>query len=323
MKKSLSLIKISIFLILGLLLLFQSTKGKGIDLHSIRHFVSNNNLSYWYLIFTILLMPLNWWLESLKWQKLMAPHQQINTGMAIRTILAGITSGILTPARIGEYAGRLITSRNDQKPLVISATLLGSIAQNLCNIIAGLIFSYCFLKSTFNVTYKDHFTFSIIITIQLIIFIGMYYNLSKVAHFIERLIGTKLIGKYSAKLKSLDLYNTKLLNIVLIISACRYFVYFIQYFFMLRFFGVSEDLNILSGNIAGIYLIQTGIPLPGFMSLFARGEIAVLVWSGLGIEAITALSATFGLWFINLIIPAVLGLFIWINIDLRTYFNKK
>ncbi len=280
---------------------------------------------YWdfrFLILSIMLMPVNWFLESKKWQILMSPHVALSLNDALKTVLSGIALGIATPARIGEYGGRLLTSDPNHKPQVISATLLGSIAQNLCNVVMGLVFSYYFLKSIFNVTYSDHITFSIAVGLQIGILIFIYYKLPKVAKFVERFLKWKYFLKISSKLKSLDLYTVPLLNKIILISLLRYSIYFIQYLLILKFLGVQNDFLELSGGIASIYLIQTGIPLPAFLSILARGELAILVWSSLGIVELTALVATFILWFVNLIFPSLVGLMILTRFDVKAYFKK-
>ncbi len=280
---------------------------------------------YWdfrFLILSIMLMPVNWFLESKKWQILMSPHIVLSLNDALKTVLSGIALGIATPARIGEYGGRLLTSDPNHKPQVISATLLGSIAQNLCNVVMGLVFSYYFLKSIFNVTYSDHITFSIAVGLQIGILIFIYYKLPKVAKFVERFLKWKYFLKISSKLKSLDLYTVPLLNKIILISLLRYSIYFTQYLLILKFLGVQNDFLELSGGIASIYLIQTGIPLPAFLSILARGELAILVWSSLGIVELTALVATFILWFVNLIFPSLVGLVILTRFDVKAYFKK-
>lgn len=316
-----ALIKLAIISVIAYLLYIQLSEGKGIE--AIKALFQGNirNLNLLYLIITIALMPLNWWLEGIKFKKLMSPHQQISYKGALSAVLAGIAAGIVTPGRIGEYAGRVFTSDPEHKTEVISATLLGSIAQNVCNIICGLLFSYFFLKSAIGVTYDNTYTFVVMITIQIVLLIGMYYHLPELAHKIEKIVGSRLTDKISSRLKSLDLYNNSLLNVVLGISVLRYIVYFSQYFCIMKFFGIGNSFLNLSGNISGIYMIQTGIPLPAFLSVMARGELAVLVWSGSGIDSMTALAATFSLWFINLIIPTAVGLIVLLRSDIEKYFK--
>ena len=318
----LRILKFVVILIICGLLYYQVAHGKGYEA-LISSWESQS--MYWdfrFLILSIMLMPVNWFLESKKWQILMSPHIVLSLNDAIKTVLSGIALGIATPARIGEYGGRLLTSDPNHKPQVISATLLGSIAQNLCNVVMGLVFSYYFLKSIFNVTYSDHITFSIAVGLQIGILIFIYYKLPKVAKFVERFLKWKYFLKISSKLKSLDLYTVPLLNKIILISLLRYSIYFTQYFLILKFLGVQNDFLELSGGIASIYLIQTGIPLPAFLSILARGELAILVWSSLGIVELTALVATFILWFVNLIFPSLVGLMILTRFDVKAYFKK-
>jgi len=303
------------------LLYYQVVHGKGYEALLTSWENQSVHWDYKYLIFSILLMPVNWYLESKKWQILMCPHTKLTFQQALKTVLSGIALGIVTPARIGEYGGRLLTSDPNQKPQVISATLLGSIAQNLCNVVVGLLFSYYFLKSIFNVIYTEHITFRIVVGIQILLLIFIYYKLPKVAQFVERFFKWKYFLKISSKLKSLDLYTIKILNKILLISALRYGIYFSQYYLILQFLGVQNNFLELSGGIASIYLIQTGIPLPAFLSILARGELAILVWSSLGIIELTALVATFILWFVNLIFPSFIGLIILTRFDVKAYFK--
>jgi hypothetical protein len=278
--------------------------------------------NFWFLMLCFLFMPLNWWLESTKWRWLMSPHISMSTFSALKTVLAGVAAGIMTPARLGEYGGRLVTSDPELKTQVVSATLLGSIAQNLCNIVVGLGFSYFFLKNVFGVTYGQGIAFSIIVSIQIFLMVWFYYNLPKVAHFIEQYVNTKYTNKISKQIKTLDLYQKGLLHRVLAISFMRYCIYFCQYVLFMMFLGINVEKLTLFSNISGIYLVQTGIPLPGFLSVFARGELALLVWSSVGVDSVTALVATFGLWLINLILPSLVGVVILLGTDFKKYFTK-
>lgn len=313
-------IKIVFLLVFIWIIYKQLTQNQGIT--NFAETFSSKKLSWkWaYLAICFLLMPINWYVESKKWQLLMSPFEKIGLNKAFKTILAGISLGFVTPARIGEYGGRLITSDPNIKPQVITATLLGSISQNGCNIAFGLLFSYYFLKSIFSATYLNALTFTLLIGVQIVALILIYFNLPKVAGWINALLPQKLQWRYKGLLSIMAAYNRKLLVKVLSLSGLRYGVYFIQYLCIMYFLGINSDMLLLSSNIAGIYLVQTGIPLPAFLSIFARGELAIFVWGNIGIDHVTALMATFCLWFINLIIPAVLGFLILFNTNIKRYF---
>jgi hypothetical protein len=98
-----------------------------------------------------------------------------------------------------------------------------------------------------------------------------------------------------------------------LISLVRYGVYFIQYLLVLSSLHIEVKNWEVVSHLASIFLIQTLIPLPAFISVPARGEVAVLVWQNAGIHAAHALTATYTIWFINLIIPALVGLLILIK----------
>jgi len=89
-----------------------------------------------------------------------------------------------------------------------------------------------------------------------------------------------------------------------------------QYFLMLRYFGIAVGpIEGLTG-IATIYLFQTSIPLPPLMGLVARGELAIFIWGNFSANEINILAATFALWIINIIIPALIGTIFIGNINI-------
>jgi hypothetical protein len=310
-------IKIVIIILIVALIYHQLSTGEGQS--SLQYIWSNSRqqLRPAYLLICLILMPLNWYLEALKFQKLMIPHINLSLRTSTTSVLGGLAAGIVTPGRIGEYAGRLFLTDPRHKTEVISATLLGSIAQNLCNIMVGLGFSYYFLKSAISVTYSNTFAFIAMIVAQILVLVYVYYHLPDLAHVLEKLLGKRLMGNYSKKLKALDLYSLPLLHKVLFFAAMRYVVYFVQYMCIMHFFNVPLTFTQLGSNIAGIYMIQTGIPLPAFLSILARGELAVFIWGSVGVADMTALAATFSLWFINLIIPALAGIIILFKTDIK------
>ena len=98
------LLKIAIFAALILLLYFQLQNGL--------QRVGEGELYFWqkgfsflqtvYLFFAIVLMPLNWGLELMKWQSLMHKAEQLDTKTAFKAMLAGITFALFTPNQKSE-----------------------------------------------------------------------------------------------------------------------------------------------------------------------------------------------------------------------------
>ncbi len=267
-----------------------------------------NNIHF--LIILVFLMPLNWYLESLKWKTLMNPFIKLSSIEALKSILVGLSFGMVTPARLGEYGGRVLMSPLGKSTEVITSTFAASISQNLINIIVGLSLSYYFIKPLTSEILIQPFLFGNIIFIQVVIMITIYFYLGPISVKMSQ-------WSYLSRWKDLLINVSKIyprdmlsLSIVLFWSFLRYGVYLAQYLLLLHYLDLYKEFWILTSHVAGIYLIQTLIPLPAFLSVPARGEIAILVWQNVGISPIWALTATYSLWLINLIIPAIIGVVI-------------
>jgi hypothetical protein len=96
-------------------------------------------------------------------------------------------------------------------------------------------------------------------------------------------------------------------------------VYSLQYFCVLQFMGIHASIGISAACIATIFLLQTCLPLPPVTGLFARGGTAVYIWGFSGANELSVLATTFGLWIVNIIIPALFGLFFILR---KNYFSK-
>lgn len=278
--------------------------------------LSINNSNPLLLVLVFVLMMINWSFEALKWKSLMSKFEDTSFLKAIQTILTGVTSGIITPAKVGEYFGRvlLVEPKNNWK--AIWATFISSIAQNIATIFFGSIGLFFYLKKYYNiegVILNSTFYLGIILVVVLVF---IYFNLDLALKIIRRLGLQKIADKIVSKdEKILDFVNRQILNKVLIFSILRYMVFALQYYILLIYFGVNGDVLVMFSAIATVFIIQSSIPLPPITNIFARGEIAILVFSHFTNNEIMILSSTFSLWLINLLIPAIIGLIIIFRIN--------
>jgi hypothetical protein len=289
----------------------QLSGGKGIDAIVQLYQSEQAGLQYVFLIACLLLMPVNWLLESQKWRVLHGAKVDIPVVDAFKTIMAGTAMAIVTPAGIGDVGGRMLASDASGRSRAFSATVVSSIAQNFCNLTAGLSLGWFFLETVFHITFSDYRWYAGFIMIQVFVLLYVYYNMARAGKWLHTFKGNSKWQLALAEVsRNVSLYSKNQLHKVLVLSMLRYAVYFLQYLLILFFLHVDMGIAEISGNIAGIYLIQSGIPLPPFAGVLARGELAILVWAQSGVEAVIALAATFSLWIINLMIPACVGLFV-------------
>ena len=266
-----------------------------------------------YLVGCVLLMPINWLIESVKWRMLILPWKNLTKIDAMKAIYAGISVGLVTPARIGEYGGRLLLIDGEDRIKSIPATLISSIAQNISNIIGGyigaLIFCYCY----FSFNRFVYIVGSILGLLVIIMLCALFFNISKLKlDGLNRWWLGKLLNKQAHVISQ---YDRPILKRVLTLSYLRYLIYCTQYVLILDFLGLELSLLAAFSGVAVIYLFQSGIPLPPILSVIARGELAIVIWSLFTANVGGILVATFGLWVINLVFPALLGLLIILNVN--------
>ena len=71
-------------------------------------------------LLTILLMPINWSLETWQWLRLMRYKSPLSFRKAFSCVLAGISVSMFTPNRVGEFAGRLLLLSSNRRSEVIA-----------------------------------------------------------------------------------------------------------------------------------------------------------------------------------------------------------
>ncbi len=260
-----------------------------------------------WLVAVLVLVPVNWGLEARKWQVLVRKFAALPFGRLYRAILAGLAVSLFTPNRIGEYAGRilLVEARHNWKAVV--ATLVGSLGQLWVILCAGLVGAVFFLQAVLGVEpYVLQLLFSLGSALVLCLLL-FFFHIELGARLVRRLPFAGRLRKPLRHLGVLRRYTKRELTAVLGWSALRYAVYACQYFFMLQFFGVEVPLLKGLAGIATVYFIQSGVPLPPLMGLLARGEVALFVWGFFSSNEVDILAASYGLFLVNLAVPALLG----------------
>ncbi len=260
-----------------------------------------------WLLAAIALMPLNWTLETLKWQQFTTIFAKMPFWQAYRAVLAGVTLGLITPQRIGEYGGRVLLGPAGQAWQLALTTLLSNLSQMIVLFSFGLP---AFLWFSYN--YSDWSAYPLYINIAIafgliLLFLTGFFSIPYVAIALCRLLPLRLWKKLQRQLVLLRACSLQLRLRALGWAAARYLVYTIQYWLLLLFLGIDVPTEAAFAGIATIFLIQTGVPLPLLGALLARAEIALLVWGQFHANELSILAATFGLFIINLVLPALPG----------------
>ncbi|MEM6381020.1 MAG: lysylphosphatidylglycerol synthase domain-containing protein, partial [Bacteroidota bacterium] len=262
-----------------------------------------------YLLFVVVLMPLNWFLEALKWRVFIPKDRRMKLSATMAAIFSGVTFSLFTPNRTGDYLGRILLVKAEDNWSVFSATLAG----NLCQLSVLLLGGWCgllyYTQSVLEISWQDYKVFLMLALMGTIIVVICLVNIQRLLTW---LLKWPFLEKFKDSLaKYLDLfrsYSRLILWKGLFWAGLRYFVYTQQYLLMLYFAGIEVNYIIGLAGIATLFFVQSSIPLPPALGLLARGEIALVVWGPFSDEPLRILAASFGLFIINLTVPALLGL---------------
>lgn len=250
------------------------------------------------------LMVFNWSLEAYKWQLLVSKLLYIRFVRAFKAVWTGVTLGLFTPNRIGEYGGRILYLPMRFRIRGIVVSLIGSFSQIVVTACIGIGALVIFLLSE-NV-FENYLTWillalSILLAILLIL---AYLNLHI---FIDLFNRNKFFRRVLPYLAVLNAYHLSDYGKFIMLSLFRYMVFSAQYLVFLNLFGVQIGFGNSVLAVSLIFLAQTIIPSFAVAELFTRGNIALYFFGFYTDSVIGVFAASTSLWLLNLILPAVLG----------------
>lgn len=258
----------------------------------IQHMQGNK---FYLFVLAVLLMPVNWGLETVKWKSLL--RSQVSLSRLLKSIIAGITVGFVTPGRSGEFAGRVMFLNNDNGTKVFYLSSIGGLAQTAASLVIGVPFIYLWRTDVF---------ITEIVTGSAAFYLLVFFRFD----ILNRLLSSwSFLHKYGLVIQHGDLPEIETQVYVLFLSALRFMVYTLQYVLLLMFFGVGNNLLALSTHSIVYLLAQTFSPLMPLLDFSYRGASALFVFKGFSANSIAILSAVMMVWLINLVLPAVTGYF--------------
>ncbi len=309
------------FLIIILKLLFGTTlffvlryqlKGKTPEVFSWAHIEAHLQYGGWVVLaFVFLLMGLNWGFEAKKWQLLLQKHFQISFLKSVKAVFAGITISTFTPNRTGEFAGRILFLPNRLKVPGIFLTLVGSLGQLTSILIFGS-FGFAYYLYLNNIIHSNLlFVLVIMLAVISVISILLFLKVNRIVKWVpEKWLGLRM---YEWLMQVAQISPKTLLRVGGF-SSLRFLTYTSQLILMYHFWGATIPLIPAFLLTYMLFLCQTIIPSTIITDLGIRGSIALILFKSWSVSE-QLFSAIFSVWFINLIIPSVLGFFFILEVN--------
>ena len=276
----------------------------------------------WNLIAVVALMFVNWGIEAIKWKMSVKKIQEVSFFKAFRAVLSGVSFSVSTPNRVGEYLGRVLYMDAGNKLKTISITIVGSISQLIITLLMGCI-GLIVLQSKIEAAHlvssiwMDVILYGVIAV--LIILTLFYFRLSWIIKGIDRLPGSK---RFAYLVNTLEDFDATLLVKLLSLSLLRFIIFIVQYYLLFRLFDVQVLWWQGFWSVSVSFLVMAVIPTFAIAELGLRGRIALTLTGLFSANSTGIIFATAGIWFINLIIPAIAGSLLILSIK-KIYKDKN
>jgi len=306
--KSTAIILKLVVLIVTLLLIFYKLNDPvnfGITFINQLSHLKNNPTSILLIAVSILLMPINWMLEALKWQKLVNKNHNISFSNALSSVLTGLTLGFITPHAIGEYVGRLWRLEGNDKMKFIGSVWLGKVLQMMVTFLFGLIGVIVF----YNNSDYELPVVTIITVLSLSLFVGwliLYFLKAEMSSWIS------VIQSY---FRIVLTYSFKELGLVFLLCIGRYLVFSLQFLLVLFALQIHIPIIKLFAGITWVFLLKSIVPSFNFMSDLGVRELSALTFFDLfNANQSAVVVASLLIWLINILVPVLIGLYFVLKI---------
>jgi MFS family permease len=212
---------------------------------------------------------------------------------------------------MGEYGGRILYVKEGSRLKAISLSIAGSISQLIVTLILGCggLFYLLYFQTAhsgplmgLSVFWIEILLFiSAIVTAILVLF---FFRLSWLIKLVEKIPASKKFIRY---INVLEQFTAKLLLSLLWLSFFRYLVFVLQYILLLQVLHVEIFWVNSFWIISILFLVLAIVPSFAIADLGIRGKFSTELLSVYSINTLGILGTTFGIWFINLFIPALVG----------------
>ena len=249
----------------------------------------------------VALMLANTSLEGYKWYLLtnMAGHTDYRR--AYGSYLAGVAFSIITPNRIGEYPGRILYLRAGNTIRYVTVSVLGVLSQLWTVYLFGLPALIYYNITHATVLPRIALGFCLLANVAAAV---VFLKFGAWLPGLQQFSWLRKFGVYGRLLNRVD-FKKQLL--VLVISVVRFAIFTAQYLILMKWLNV--DVPVFEGFMlsALFFWVMAVIPSVALTELGVRGSVSLFLFQPFSANTVGMLAATVGIWFLNLIVPSVIG----------------
>ncbi|WP_031301276.1 lysylphosphatidylglycerol synthase domain-containing protein [Sphingobacterium paucimobilis] len=260
----------------------------------------------------VVLMLCNWFLEVVKWRYLSRNLESLSYWKAIQSVFCGLTWAIFTPNRIGEYGGRvlLLQPKNRARGAVLMG--VGLFAQLVLTSFFGALSIAWFVTVFIDAPASVILAIWMIAIIYAFAFLLLYFNVQWIDHLVGKLSWLSKVKPFFSVLK--DVSSRELLH-VLLLSLARFVIFTSQYVILMVVILPEIPLISMILMIFILFFVQAAVPSLDIFDFSVRSFVASNLYSYVTTQEIAVMAIVSCIWFVNLILPAIIGSFFVLNVN--------
>ena len=257
----------------------------------------------------LLLTPVNWGLESLKWWILLQRVERTTFWAACRGVLAGLSLGFALPAQLGDTAGRVLSLQTKARAEAIGASLVSGGMQFYVALVFGAVaWAHHLTVAPARNTLAGRWLLTVLLIMSAL---GIPFGLVR-----RRLLGWTAarpgLRRFANYWAVAGQYSDREIGMALGAATVRYLVFSGQFYVAMRLVGIALPPGISASGIGVVFLVKTVTPAFNLLSdLGVREAAALWVFAPFSQSVPVLITATLTLWLVNILLPVLVGL-IWV-----------
>ena len=290
---------ISGLITIGLLYLILKKIGIGEIIASLKEIKS-----FWFGL-AILLMPLQIFFKVCKWHYLLKiSGHSVKFTEAMKSYLGGMGIALITPAKVGELTRVLYIETGNR--LKLSGLVIIDKFFDLFVVVSLAIMGLALILQ---------WSVNIILFVFLMVLLYFLFNPVRIKILLQKIIRyLPFKDKTADFISSIDILNSKVINVLLGLTFLAFFIDFFQFYFLILSFG-NVSLKAVAFSFPLIILANI-LPIT-VGGLGVREGVSVISLSLFKVAKEVAVNAAFLLFFINTFVPGIIGVFLIHKIKVR------
>jgi hypothetical protein len=243
----------------------------------------------------LLLFLGNYLMEAIKWQNLLASWSPISIFKSYKSVLIGQAFAFFTPARSGDYVGRILLLPPGSKIKGVAQLAWSSYAQLIITISIGSIALF------FNLPFFPWIKW--FMPLGLIAALFVYFHPGQFKGWLN-------------KINKLQIENKLKLNL-LGLSFLKYMIFVLQYTWAVKMLNIPIAPIDLWIALGVLFLLLSIIPSISLTDLVIRGQIIVVLLEPYYNNSLMLICLSTIIWAVNFLLPAIIGAFLLINFRIK------